>query len=82
MKEFIDNLASFTGPGAVITAFAIWIYVGSKKQKYFTYMVNAHVLFSEYKELTRKQNGRVGILYYLFIFLIILTFISVLNSAV
>lgn len=83
MKAFIDGIADYSGPGALLTLLAIWLYVVVKKQKisFLEYMLYIPSLFREYRELTKKENGRVGWLYYLFFILIILTFISIFFSA-
>ena len=87
MKVFISDIASYTGPGAILTLLAMWLYVIIKKQKviFFEYMIYAPTLFRDYKALMVKENGQMRwlyYLYYLFLILIILTFISIFASAV
>lgn len=78
----MENLASYAGPGALLTLLAIWLYVGVKKGKFsvIEYMVYFPALLKQYKDITIKENGRVGILYYLFIVLVVLAFLSVFSS--
>ena len=83
MKTLIDNIANYSGPGALITLLIIWLYVVVKKQKisFIGYMIYFPSLLSDYRELTKKEDGRAGLLYYIFIVLIIITFIFVFSSA-
>ncbi len=78
MKIFFDIILDYSGPGALLTLLAIWLYVIIKEQKFFNleYAVYFPSILKAYKEITIKENGRVGWLYYLFITLIILTIIS------
>ena len=84
MIPFIEMLASYAGPAAILTFYGIWVYVGIKKDKFFTmdYMIYFPTLLHDYKEITKRENGRIGILYYIFITLVVIAFISILISAV
>jgi hypothetical protein len=84
MKALLDSIADYSGPGALLTLLAMWIYVGVKKHKFslLEYMLYLPTLFKEYKELTTQQGGRGGSLYYLFFVLVILTFVSIFGSFV
>jgi hypothetical protein len=83
MKISIDSLADYSGPGVFLTLATIWLYVGIKKKKFYLlrYMVYFPALFKDYREITIKKNGKVGILYYIFIILITITFLSIFSSA-
>ena len=83
MKTFFDSIADYSGPGALLTLLAMWIYVGIKKDKFslLEYMLYIPALFREYKEITIKESGRTGWLYYLFFVLLIMTFVSIFTSA-
>lgn len=82
MKAFLDSIADYSGPGALLTLLAMWVYVVVKKQKFslIEYMLYLPTLFKEYKDLTIRESGRVGFLYYFFFVLVILTFVSIFSS--
>ena len=83
--EMFETLFDIFGIISVVTFLGIILYLRFEKKISFTQMGFNPLwpaLIGEYKSYTKQKNGRIGNLYYIFIFSILITVLSFISMLV